>query len=53
MLLPRTGAPTQAPSPAAWRYLKIPQKGFEVLQPRHLSDLPALRSPLRNPRQND
>jgi type III restriction enzyme len=29
----------------AWSYLKIPQKGFEVLQPRHLSDLAALRSP--------
>jgi type III restriction enzyme len=28
----------------AWSYLKVPQKGFEVLQPRHLSDLAALRS---------
>ena len=26
----------------AWRYLKVPQKGFEVLQPRHLADLAAL-----------
>src|ERR1700674_1763498 len=26
-----------------WRYLKVPQKGFEVLQPRHLADLAALR----------
>ena len=26
------------------RYLKVPQKGFEVLKPRHLSDLAALRS---------
>ena len=26
-----------------WHYLKVPQKGFEVLQPRHLSDLTALR----------
>jgi type III restriction enzyme len=28
-----------------WGYLKVPQKGFEVLQPRNLSDLAALRSP--------
>jgi type III restriction enzyme len=27
---------------ATWRYVKVPQKGFEVLQPRHLSDLAAL-----------
>jgi type III restriction enzyme len=26
----------------AWRYVKIPQKGFEVLQPRHFADLAAL-----------
>jgi type III restriction enzyme len=26
-----------------WRYRKIPQKGFEVLQPRHFADLAALR----------
>ena len=26
-----------------WRYLKVPQKGFEVLQPRNFSDLAALR----------
>jgi type III restriction enzyme len=26
-----------------WRYMKIPQKGFEILQPRHLADLAALR----------
>jgi hypothetical protein len=32
-----------------WRYLKIPQKGFEVLQPRHLADLAALRSPQQSP----
>jgi type III restriction enzyme len=25
-----------------WRYVKVPQKGFEVLQPRHLADLAAL-----------
>jgi len=25
-----------------WRYLKVPQKGFEVLQPRHFADLAAL-----------
>jgi type III restriction enzyme len=25
-----------------WRYLKVPQKGFEVLQPKHFSDLAAL-----------
>jgi type III restriction enzyme len=30
---------------APWHYLKVPQKGFEVLQPRHLSDLAALRPP--------
>jgi type III restriction enzyme len=28
-----------------WRYLKVPQKGFEVLQPRHLADLAALSPP--------
>jgi type III restriction enzyme len=26
----------------AWRYMKVPQKGFEVLQPRRLADLAAL-----------
>jgi type III restriction enzyme len=26
-----------------WRYRKVPQKGFEVLQPRHFADLAALR----------
>jgi type III restriction enzyme len=26
-----------------WQYLKVPQKGFEVLQPRHFADLAALR----------
>src|SRR5260221_3938955 len=26
-----------------WRYRKVPQKGFEVLQPRHFRDLAALR----------
>ncbi len=26
----------------AWRYVKVPQKGFEVLQPRHFADLAAL-----------
>ncbi len=26
----------------AWRYVKVPQKGFEVLQPRRLADLAAL-----------
>ena len=26
----------------AWRYAKVPQKGFEVLQPRRLADLAAL-----------
>ncbi len=30
---------------AKWQYLKVPQKGFEVLQPRHLSDLAALTFP--------
>ena len=25
-----------------WRYVKVPQKGFEVLQPKHFSDLAAL-----------
>jgi type III restriction enzyme len=30
---------------SGWRYLKVPQKGFEVLQPAHLSDLAALHSP--------
>ncbi len=28
-----------------WRYIKVPQKGFEVLQPRHFSDLAALSYP--------
>jgi type III restriction enzyme len=28
---------------SAWRYRKVPQKGFEVLQPRHFGDLEALR----------
>jgi type III restriction enzyme len=28
---------------SAWRYQKVPQKGFEVLQPRHFADLAALR----------
>jgi type III restriction enzyme len=27
---------------ATWRYVKVPQRGFEVLQPRHLADLAAL-----------
>jgi type III restriction enzyme len=26
-----------------WRYRKVPQKGFEVLQPSHFTDLAALR----------
>jgi type III restriction enzyme len=26
-----------------WHYVKVPQKGFEVLQPRHFRDLAALR----------
>jgi hypothetical protein len=26
-----------------WQYLKVPQKGFELLQPRHFADLAALR----------
>jgi type III restriction enzyme len=26
-----------------WRYVKVPQKGFEILQPRHFADLAALR----------
>jgi type III restriction enzyme len=25
-----------------WRYMKVPQKGFEVLQPKHFADLAAL-----------
>ena len=25
-----------------WRYVKVPQKGFEVLQPKHFADLAAL-----------
>ena len=25
-----------------WRYVKVPQKGFEVLQPKHFADLEAL-----------
>jgi hypothetical protein len=29
----------------AWKYIKVPQKGFEVLQPRHFADLAALSSP--------
>jgi type III restriction enzyme len=29
----------------AWHYLKVPQKGFEVLQPRLLCDLAALSPP--------
>jgi type III restriction enzyme len=30
-----------------WRYVKVPQKGFEVLQPKHFADLAALApSPL-------
>lgn len=29
----------------SWRYRKVPQKGFEVLQPRNLGDLAALHSP--------
>jgi type III restriction enzyme len=30
-----------------WRYVKVPQKGFEVLQPKHFADLEALApSPL-------
>jgi hypothetical protein len=29
----------------AWRYVKVPQKGFEVLQPRRLADLAALKTP--------
>jgi len=28
-----------------WRYVKVPQKGFEVLQPRHFADLAALSYP--------
>jgi len=28
-----------------WRYVKVPQKGFEVLQPRRLADLAALKTP--------
>jgi type III restriction enzyme len=28
----------------SWRYVKVPQKGFEVLQPRHFADLAALVS---------
>ena len=28
-----------------WRYRKIPQKGFEVLQPSKLADLAALHFP--------
>ena len=28
-----------------WKYAKVPQKGFEVLQPRRLQDLAALRVP--------
>ena len=30
---------------AKWRYVKVPQKGFEVLQPRRLADLAALSPP--------
>jgi type III restriction enzyme len=30
---------------SAWRYVKVPQKGYEVLQPRHFADLAALSSP--------
>ena len=26
----------------SWRYVKVPQKGFEVLQPKHFADLAAL-----------
>jgi type III restriction enzyme len=26
-----------------WRYVKVPQKGFEILQPRSFRDLAALR----------
>ena len=28
-----------------WQYTKVPQKGFEVLQPRHFADLAALVAP--------